>query len=351
MKAYKFSKLSIPIWLFLVMGVVVSLVAKIYLSSMLMSETTKDVIDEVITVIMSACLIGVILDVSNQKALIDKIIEEIQLRVAKETDYSKLSQQIKEGIIFDIYKSSMIEQIEKGNKNYARDADLAIKSLSNDRARAFSKGLESCIFYNSFSRDITIVLCDEDIEVKTITIMNVANPAKEDYKVRFDPMFWLDKEYDTYKVDELFYNGSSSLKCRTYFSNSHRKSKTNPLYVGGKKVLINISADEESQIKIATSYRTEYNMFFQSYWFKHPCAKFTLSAAIEDKRTQKQSNYILRWEFFSSLSKSQVARGKMKQEHNSIHIMQPVEWAEAGDGYILALGEQAFHGLRSENVQ
>jgi hypothetical protein len=64
MKAYKFSKLSIPIWLFLVMGVVVSLVAKIYLSSVLMPETIKDVIDEVITVIMSACLIGVILDVS-----------------------------------------------------------------------------------------------------------------------------------------------------------------------------------------------------------------------------------------------------------------------------------------------
>jgi hypothetical protein len=32
----------------------------------------------------------------------------------------------------------------------------------------------------------------------------------------------------------------------------------------------------------------------------------------------------------------------MKQEHNSIHIMQPVEWVEAGDGYILALGEQGI---------
>lgn len=237
-----------------------------------------------------------------------------------------------------IFEQVFLKRIAKSNCSRS-----VFRSLSEDMALVDFSHMQSCIYDRSFSRNVEITLYDDDIQICSTTTVLRMNPAKEKHTFRQDPMFKKEKEFYSFDIKELMYNDEEYHDANNPYCQyelAPRTSQTNPKNICGKKIVIDISENEINEIKIVTVYRTDYNLFFQSFWFKVPCEKFTLCATLDDQRHNKDERFMIRWEFFcASDEKNRIARSRMKAEDHFIQIMQPVEWVQPGSGFMLSLNE------------
>jgi len=327
-------------WIVLLLIFLLALTIRLVIDVFTIPEIARELIRELCLVLMSISMIQFIISISNKGDIINNIIEKIQLRVSKDTDFLELSDESKKEILKNMFEQTFFEKAYK-NKKYDGAFDLNIKLLSEDIANNFINKMKSCRYNENFSRNVRIILHDDDIEIITTTNLTIINPANEDEKFTHDPMFRLKKEFASYNLHEFFYSEEPLIDSNRKYLEKPKVAHTNSLYVAGKKITVDISKEINNHIKFTTSYRTEYNMFFQTYWFKHPCENFTLKASIDDRREKRDNAFVIRWEVFcNSLEKNAIARSKMKQTNNEIDIMRPIKWMQEGSGYMLALNER-----------
>ncbi len=310
------------------------------------------------TSILNSKLCDFFNDVNELKYAVSKTIRKCEKELAENSGWIPMtglkSYLLKEANIVKLLGSDtqsfvarIFEQVfwRKAEKS-GNGSQSVYRSLSEDMALVDFTHMQSCVYDRSFSRNVEITLYDNDIHICTTTTVLRMNPVKDSHVFRQDPMFKSSqqKEFHSFALKELMYNDEEYHDANNpycVYEDSPRTSHVNPKNICGKKILIDISKREKNEIKIVTEYRTDYNMFFQSYWFKVPCEKFTLCATLNDKRNNKESRFMIRWEFFcASSEKNSLARSRMKAEDHFLQIMQPVEWVQPGSGFMLALNEK-----------
>ena len=118
-----------------------------------------------------------------------------------------------------------------------------------------------------------------------------------------------------------------------------KQSYTNSLYYSGRKIEYDLSHKVRTTLVQESSYETDYNQFFQTYWLHHPCENFRLEAEIIDRRSKADTAYILRWEFFGPLNRSKIARNRVRQTDISVST-DTIKNIPQGSGFVLCLGSK-----------
>ena len=331
---------SVPVMILsLIMGVLMLVLSEYFLVSS--SVEHKRILGEIVNVlagtIISIAVLNFYLTISTEHELIEKL----QTRISKDTDFSAISDETKLDILRSIAEQKLLENQTEDNN----DAKWDMKALADDLGRNYWDNIVDGVYFEIYDRKLTITLTDDGIVVRTSTRLVYNNRTKQQGKTfRLQSLFLDQEEAESFKVLELLYN---KIDKKSEYDKSRNNSKVypskvNPRYLTTTAWLLDISEAGHHEITYTTEYTTAYSQFFQSKTLEHNCKNFQLEAIIVDQRSNKEVDYMLRWEIIcGSSEKNSIAVDKVIQG-NDHHFatLGGIKWFSKNGGYILTLNEK-----------
>lgn len=337
------SSISFPAWFTIALIALLSLAVRCMVHLLPFDETVISIISDISLSVLSVAILDFFLNVSSEQKLVSSIVDSIQYDIIKNVDFCRLSKDEKAEIIGKIYLSCFkLESSEKKNW-YSDYISQYCRSLSND----FLNTVSTSVYYSEYTRNVEIVLKDNDIKVGISYRIVICNPALEGCKYRHDPMFRLTKEFNSYRVHKLMIDDE---EIKPDVSGRKKTAHDNEMYYSGRKVEIDLSHKDKTIIVQEVSYKTDYNQFFQTYWLHYPCESFRLGARIADQRTRKDTEYTLHWDFFGPLDRSQIARNGVEQTEFRMDTTV-IKNLPKGSGFVLCLGSRELPQIKDVNQQ
>ena len=327
------SRVSFPAWLTMLLLSIVTIILRVTLEDLPLSDRMYSVLADVTMTLFSVFLLDFLLEVSSITKLTEKIIDRVQTRIIDAEDYSGFSIENKKHIIGKVWSAN-----GKAKENMNSDFSRFLVQFGEQMAVDYEKNMSSSIYYESFIRSVVITLHADEININTEDSIIIANPLKERCQYVHKPLFYTNKESESYEVVKLAVNNEE-----ISYEKNDAKNKTaeeNRFYVEGNRIVVSIDSKTKTRIHQETRYKVDYNLFFQTYCLRRPCKEFALRAKIEDRRPQSQEKYILRWELFAPENRANIASDKMNQNRDSISI-DPIENLPAGSGYVLCLSSKS----------
>lgn len=323
---------SFPAWFTISLIAIMSLAVRCTVHFWALNETATSIISDLSISVLSIAILDFFLTVSSEQKLVSSIVDNIQYNIAKNEDFHGLSKEEKAELVKKIYLIcfNLADPAVKGW--YPNYVDQYCQSLSAD----FSDTIKSSTYYSEYTRHVDIILRDQDIKVDITYKLTICNPALEKCIYRHDPMFSLPKEFDSYQVKKLIIDDKD---IEMNVSGNMKKAYTNSMYYSGKKIERDLSHKAKTTLVQESAYETDYNQFFQTYWLRHPCENFRFEAEIIDQRSKADTAYILHWEFFGPLTRSQIARSGVHQTDFSVST-DTIKNIPQGSGFVLCLGSK-----------
>lgn len=324
--------ISFPAWFTISLIAIMSLAVRCTVHFWALNETVTSIISDLSTSVLSIAILDFFFTVSSEQKLISSIVDNIQYNIAKNEDFYGLSKEVKAELVKKIYLSCFNFADPAVKDWYPNYMNQYCQSLSID----FLETIKSSTYYSEYTRHVDIILRDRDIKVDITYKLTICNPALEKCTYRHDPMFSLPKEFDSYQVKKLTIDDKN---IEMNVSGNMKKAYTNSAYYSGKKIECDLSRRVRTTLVQESSYETDYNQFFQTYWLRHPCEDFRFEAKIIDQRSTADTAYILHWEFFGPLTRSQIARSRVHQTDVSVST-ELIKNLPKGSGFILCLGSK-----------
>lgn len=333
-KRKRLSGISFPAWFTIALIALLSLAVRCIVHLLPLNETVISIISDISLSILSVAILDFFLNVSSEQKLVSSIVNSIQYDIIDNVDFCKLSKEEKANIIRRIYLSCFKSESSEGKSWYKNYIVEYCDCLSND----FLNTVSTSVYYSEYKRNVEIVLRNSDILVCIFYRIVICNPALEECKYRHDPMFRLEKEFNSYSINELMIDDE---EIKPDVSGRKKPAHDNRMYYSGRKIEIDLLHKDKTIISQKVSYSTDYNQFFQTYWLHYPCKSFSLEAQITDQRTRKDTEYTLHWDFFGPLDRSQIARnGVVQTEFRMATSM--IKNLPKGSGFVLCLGSREF---------
>lgn len=331
-KIKKEKSISFPAWFTISLTVILSLVIRCTVHLLPFGDTVKSIISDVSIAILSIAILDFFLTISSEQKLISSIVDSVQYKIAQSENFFGLSENAKAEIIKNIYLSCFDSCVPTAKEWYQKYVSQYCQYLS----LVFRNTISTSKYYSEYARHVDIILRDQDIKVKIIYRLTLCNPALEECAYIHDPMFKIDKEFNSYEITSLLIDEE---QIDPKLSGKRKIASCNSLYISGKKIEYDLSHKPKAVIVQEVSYETDYNQFFQTYWLRYPCENFRLDARVTDcrKPENQDTTYTLHWELFGPLDCNNIARNRMNQTEFSIST-DTLKNLPQGSGFVLCLG-------------
>lgn len=306
-------------------------------SEIVQVQILGEIVNVIAGTIISIAALNFFLTISTEQELIDKL----QTRISKDTDYSVMSDESKLCVIRSIAEQKLLEN--KATSDSGSKWDM--KALAEDLSNNFWGNIEDTVYFETYDRKLTITLIDSGIVVKTSTRLVYNNLSNQHgKKFRLQSLFLTEEEAKSFKVLELLYNKTNK-KDEYEKSRKHATvypAKINPEYLTTTAWLLDISGVGLHEITYTTEYTTQYTQFFQTKTIEHNCKHFQLEAILVDSRTNKDVDYLLRWEIIcGSSEKSRIAADKIvRGDNHHFATLGGITWFPKYGGYVLTLNSK-----------
>lgn len=226
-----------------------------------------------------------------------------------------------------------------------------IRDLSSKLQAVFGKKQSSSIYYRRFNIIVNISLEDDSIVVENDYRITLVNPYRIDYTFRRNPILRQGLEYDSYEFYDVQYEPTSApyeyynYESKTFIRAIEKNIPTdNSLY--SYKTCLEIELNKNSiehHIHFKSKYKTDYAIFFNTYYLWSFCKRFHLHAVLHDNRTGQSldhSNYILRWEcFLRNNDRNRECSRRIDQQSDFSIDFTEDDWMFPGNGYVLTLNK------------
>ncbi len=204
-------------------------------------------------------------------------------------------------------------------------------------------------FLDLYSTTTKIVLLDDGIKVETSRIITYIDPCSSKFIFNLNPMFRLDNpynkdlkstEFETFKITLFDVNNDILPVKDYYFEGNPKPTRKNPTYVEGKGLHYE-NEKAINTIRVDFEYTTKYNTFLQAKSLEYMCRYFKVNATLEDRRKVKKPEYYLKINIHCPSNKeNNIILDKMIHTDNHIEMVDGINWASIGTGYMLVLGHR-----------
>ena len=246
--------------------------------------------------LVSVGILDFLLSISNENSL----LERVQTKINKETNYQSLKSEHLKGIN-EGYTKAIIEDMYSSLDNVYKP-----RGLAEVLAKRYWETINSPVYISNYYRQVLVTLKDNNIiSVTTNTDVTFVN-AKDinDRKFYIWPMFAMKEEAESFKVNSITHEDTDFKKkyddwCSTHPNNIDKAAINNNMYQFKEPFTLNIGKRGQHQIKLETTYNTCYALFFQTMMLNFNCKSFKLNALLDDQRSDRARSYMLRWEIIT----------------------------------------------------
>lgn len=288
--------------------------------------------------LISISALDFFLSISTEREL----LYNLQTKICEDTDFSKLNNLNKQHIIQKIVDIQLAPDTEEYKEE--------LSALSKDIGQEIWDTITEKIFIRKFKRDVDITLMDDnEVIVRTATIMHFCNPSGKRLLFRQQPTFITENEAYSFRILSYKYNEKEEYKLinkeprAVYDSTSFSHYKTIPA------IIHNLSKKGDHYFEFLTEYKTNYDNFFQTDVLKYNCHYFDLSALVQDRRTKNKNKYFLKWQIICHPAKKyHLASNKVQyniphttstQSDNNFETLGSICWFPKYSGYVLTLNQ------------
>lgn len=290
--------------------------------------------------LVSVGILDFLLSISNENSL----LERVQTKINKETNYQSLKSEHLKGIN-EGYTKAIIEDMYSSLDNVYKP-----RGLAEVLAKRYWETINSSVYISNYYRQVLVTLKDNNIiSVTTNTDVTFVN-AKDinDRKFYIWPMFAMKEEAESFKVNSITHEDTDFKKkyddwCSTHPNNIDKAAINNNMYQFKEPFTLNIGKRGQHQIKLETTYNTCYALFFQTMMLNFNCKSFKLNALLDDQRSDRARSYMLRWEIITlpQLSAEITETNTCEYNGKTFDLMGNEKWLPKGCGYVLTLNEKS----------